>query len=398
MLVAGQLALDLLRRAEDVAGGPDRLVRLLRVLHLPLVAARLRRNVLRAEQRRRLRARGRERRLGQRGRVGAHVGDVAVLVEALRDPHRRLRREAELAARLLLQRRGHERRVRPAHVRLLLDAADREGRAVEPGGQPADGVLVELQRVGALQLSVRAEVAARRDALPVQPDQPRLERLRIERREEIPPARRHERHPLALALDHEPRRHGLHAAGGETAHDLLPQHRRDLVAVEPVEDPPRLLRVDEPLVDLARLAERALDRVAGDLVEDHALHRDLRLQHLEQVPGDRLALAVLVRREQELVGVGEQLLQLAHLLPLVRIDDVEGLELVVDVDAEPGPRLLLVLLRNVGRALGKVADVADARLDDEALAEVARDRLRLCGRLDDDEALVFSFCRHGWSR
>jgi hypothetical protein len=236
------------------------------------------------------------------------------------------------------------------------------------------------------------------DALPVEADEPRLERLGVERRREVPPARRDERHPLALALDDEPRRHGLHAAGGEPPHDLLPEHRRDLVAVEPVQDPPRLLRVDEPLVDLARLAECTLDRVAGDLVEDHPAHRNLRLQHLEEMPGDRLALTVLVRREQELVGAGEQLLQLAHLLPLVRIDDVERLEVVLDVHAEPGPGLLLVLLRNVGGALWKVADVADAGFDHEVLAEVARDGLRLCGRLDDDETLVLSLCRHGWSR
>jgi hypothetical protein len=37
-------------------------------------------------------------------------------------------------------------------------------------------------------------------------------------------------------------------------------------------------------------------------VEDHAAHRHLRLQHLDEVPRDRLALAILVRREQELVG------------------------------------------------------------------------------------------------
>ena len=37
-----QLAADLVRRAEAVAGRTDRLVRLLRVLHLPLVPARLR--------------------------------------------------------------------------------------------------------------------------------------------------------------------------------------------------------------------------------------------------------------------------------------------------------------------------------------------------------------------
>ena len=36
------------------------------------------------------------------------------------------------------------------------------------------------------------------------------------------------------------------------------------------------------------------------------LDRDLGLEHLQQVPGDGLALAVLVRREEELVGVLEQ--------------------------------------------------------------------------------------------
>ena len=89
----------------------------------------------------------------------------------------------------------------------------------------------------------------------------------------------------------------------EPARDLLPEHGRDLVAVEAVEDAARLLRVDEALVDVARLAERAVDRVLRDLVEDHAPHGHLRLQHLEQVPGDRLAFAVFVCREQQLVGV-----------------------------------------------------------------------------------------------
>ncbi len=131
-----------------------------------------------------------------------------------------------------------------------------------------------------------------------------------------------------------------------------------------------------------------------DLVEHHPPHRDLRLQHLEQMPGDRLALAVFVRREQELVGDLEQLLQLGDLLPLVGVDDVEGLEVVVDVDAEARPALLLVLLRDVGRALGQIADVTDARLDDEAVAEVALDRLGLRRGLDDDEASVLCVLCH----
>ena len=145
---------------------------------------------------------------------------------------------------------------------------------------------------------------------------------------------------------------------------------------------------------VARLVERALDRLLRDLVEDHAPHRHLRLQHLEQVPGDRLALAVFVGREQELVGLLQELLQLADLLLLVRVDDVERLEVVLDVDAEPRPLLLLVLLGDVGGALGEVADVADARLDDEVVPEVALDRPRLRGRLDDHQALVFGLRSH----
>src|ERR1017187_10317802 len=65
--------------------------------------------------------------------------------------------------------------------------------------------------------------------------------------------------------------------------------------------------------------------------------------------------------------------------------DVEGLEVVVDVDAEPGPRLAPVLGRDLGRAVGHVADVAHAGLDHVALTEVPGDRPGLRRRLDDDQ-------------
>ena len=70
--------------------------------------------VVGAEQLPDLIARGGDRRLRQRHRVGSHVGDEAGLVEVLRDRHRALRGETELAAGLLLQGRGAERRVRAA--------------------------------------------------------------------------------------------------------------------------------------------------------------------------------------------------------------------------------------------------------------------------------------------
>ncbi len=111
-VVAAQLAGDLRRRTEHVARRADRLVRLLGVLHLAVVAARHLGHVVAAVELSGLRARGVDRRLGQRRGVGTHVGDVAALVEALRDAHRALRAPAQLAARLLLERGGHERRGR----------------------------------------------------------------------------------------------------------------------------------------------------------------------------------------------------------------------------------------------------------------------------------------------
>jgi hypothetical protein len=170
----------------------------------------------------------------------------------------------------------------------------------------------------------------------------------------------------------------------EPRHHLLPEHRRDLEPVEPVEDAARLLRVDEPLVDVPRLREGPLDRVFRDLVEHHATHRDLRLEHLAQVPGDRLALAVLVGREQELVRGSELLPEVRHDTLLVGVEDVERLEPVLDVHAERAEPRLVALL-DVRRPLRQVADVADARLHDEVAAEIAGDRARLGGRFDDDE-------------
>ena len=101
------------------------------------------------------------------------------------------------------------------------------------------------------------------------------------------------------------------------------------------------------------LLHRAPDRLAGDLVEDHPADRDLGLEHLEQVPGDGLALAVLVGREEELVRVLERPLELGDLLLLVGVDDVVGLEVVVHVDGELAEAALLLRGRQLARASGR---------------------------------------------
>ena len=387
MLVAGQLTLHVGRRSERVACGSDRLVRLLGVLHLALVPARRCRNGLRAVQLRGLGPSCRQRRLRQRRRVGAHVGDVPVLVQLLGDAHRRLGREAELPARFLLQRRGHERGGRAPGVRLLLHRPHGERGACEACGERSRCLFVERQEVR-LELAVVTEVATLGNALLVDGDESCFEPTGVERAEDVPVGGCDEQHPLALPLDDEPGRDRLDAPRRKALHHLLPEDGRHLVAVEPVEDPARLLRVDEPLVDLARFAEGALDRLTRDLVEDHALDRHLRLQDLEQMPGDRLALAILVGCEQELARVLQLALQLVDLLLLVGIDQVERLERVVDVDAESGPRLLLDRGGNVCGAVGEVADVADRRLDHIAVAEIAGNGLCLGRRLDDNETAV----------
>ena len=114
------------------------------------------------------------------------------------------------------------------------------------------------------------------------------------------------------------------------------------------------------------------------------MHRDPGREHLGEVPGDRLAFAVLVGREVDLARVADEAAELGDLLALLPRDDVKRLEVVVDVDAEARPRLGLEGRRDVGGRSRQVADVADRRLDDVVTAEIARDGLGLRGGLDDD--------------
>ena len=296
--------------------------------------------------------------------------------------------EAELAARLLLQGRGDERRGGPAGVGLALDRPHGVLDTLQGCGERAHRVLVQLHRSVCLERSVAGEVATLGNPVPI-------ERTWIEGGDDVPVLGGAELDPLALALDDEARRNRLDAAGREALHHLPPEHGGDLVAVETVEDPARLLRVHEPVVDVAGLAERPLDRRLRDLVEDHSLHGHLRLENLDEVPRDGLAFAVFVCREQELVGVPQLRLQVADDRFLLRIHDVERLEVVVDVDAEARPGLLLLGRRNLGGAVWEVADVADRRLDHVVAAEVARDRFCLRGGLDDHQTATVRLPRLG---
>ena len=145
---AVELALDLLGAAER-RGRADRLVGLLRVLDLRRVLPRRRRQELLPVLLGDRVAHLGDGLGGQRDVVGSHVGDEPALVQTLRETHHLRRRQPQPAPALLLQGRGHERRLGRRPERPLLDAAHRERRVGEAVGERSGPHLVEGDDLGA---------------------------------------------------------------------------------------------------------------------------------------------------------------------------------------------------------------------------------------------------------
>ena len=146
-LLPRQLAGHLAGRAEAVPGRTNRLVRLLGVLDLADIASRLGRHILVAVQRTGLRPSCRQRGFRQVRGVRPHIGDIAVLIQPLRDPHRLLTGQPQFPTGLLLQRAGDERRVGAPTVRLLLDPHHLEPDAVQSVGQTPRRGLVQVDDI-----------------------------------------------------------------------------------------------------------------------------------------------------------------------------------------------------------------------------------------------------------
>ena len=202
---------------------------------------------------------------------------------------------------------------------------------------------------------------------------------------------RGERHPLTFTFDDDADRDTLHSSCGEALLHLAPQDRGHLISVEPVEDAACLLRLDQTKVEIPWVGEGVFDRMLCDLVEHHSMNRHLGLEGFGKMPGDGLALPVLVCCQVELVDPGQHLLELLDpFLPLLG-HHVQRLEVVVDVDSEAGPILALGAGRDLGGRPRKVADVPHRRLDGHVRTEETGDGSSLRRGLDDYEAL-----RHGW--
>ena len=124
------------------------------------------------------------------------------------------------------------------------------------------------------------------------------------------------------------------------------------------------------------MTERVEDGVAGHLVEHDALDVDVLersaiLQHLADMPGDRLAFTVGVGGEEQPVGAVHRLGDRSHMLLGLAVDLPRHREIGVGQD-----RAVL------GR---QVADMAIAGDDLVVGAEVFVDSLRLGRRFDDDD-------------
>ena len=129
------------------------------------------------------------------------------------------------------------------------------------------------------------------------------------------------------------------------------------------------------------MLERLLHRAFGDFVEGHAPDAFasasffffflLPIAELfGQVRGDGFALAVRIGCEVDRIGRLRQLLQLGENFLFAGNDDVFGVEVILDIDAQG--------------ALGQVLDVAKRGLDRETLAQIFLDGFRLARRFDDD--------------
>src|SRR5262249_26254765 len=117
---------------------------------------------------------------------------------------------------------------------------------------------------------------------------------------------------LGFALADQPQSDGLDAAGGPASRQLAPEDRRQGETNQIIERTAGEISIDELAVDLAWPPERLDHGVLGHFIENDALdvevlERSAGFQHLLNMPGDRLALAVGVGGEKQPVRPAHRL-------------------------------------------------------------------------------------------
>ena len=373
VLLGGQVAADRLRVQPDI-GGPDGLMGVLG-LPLGLEAAGAAVVVFFSVAPDDEVLGGVQRVLGQAQGVGTHIGDEAdhalaldlhALVELLGDGHGAPGGHVELAGGLLLEGGGDEGRRGIALLHCPLDAGNGKFLVLDVGDNGID-----LRLAVQLALFLIAVVAGDKAAGLLDPVQSDVQGP-VLLGDEIP--------DLLLPIHHQTGGDGLDASRAQTPADLFPQQGAELIAHDPVQDAAGLLGVHQVHIDAPGLVDGLGDHAPGDLVEGDAAGLAVGQVHqLLQVPGDGLPFPVRVGGEIDGVAAVRGVLELVHQGLLALDLDIVGLEIVLDVHAQG--------------ALGQVAQVAHAGLDQIFISEVFADRLRLGGRLDDHQ-IGCSMC-HG---
>ncbi len=218
--------------------------------------------------------------------LAALAGDLHALVELLGDLHGLLGGEAQLAAGLLLEVGGGEGRGGHAAALALLDLAHGVAGILQAGDDAVGlgaGLKLHLLVPDAHEAGLHRGVVDGEHGVkgPVFLGDECLD--------------------LGLPVADDLGSDGLHAPGAQPLLDLLPEDGADLVAHQPVQHAPGLLGVDQIHIDLPGVLHRGLDGLGGHLVKLDAAGGVLGdAQHVGQVPGDGLALAVRVGREIDL--------------------------------------------------------------------------------------------------
>ena len=370
VLLRCEVVAHTIRRERDIRRA-NGLMRVLRA-DLGLIRARLAGVILRAvvlDDERLCRG---ERLVRQTLGVGTHIGDetdraavgnIHALIQLLRDRHGAPRRHAQTAGGLLLQGRGDERGRGAALLLAALDACDLK-RLGGHGGND----LVGRGLVRNVHLLFGRAVKARAERT----------RAAVKQRVKQPVFLRLEGADLIFTVDHDARGHRLHTPGGQTRLDLAPEQRAELIAHDAVEHAARLLRIDQVLIDLARVLDALGDDLLRDLVEGHALGLIVRqIQQLLQVPRNGLSLAVRVGREIDGSGRFGALFQVGDHVGAILHGQILRREVAVDIDAH--------------RALGQVAQMPHRGHDLIVAAQIFFDCSGLRRRLDDHQ-IRFCFC------
>ena len=304
--------------------------------------------------------------------VGTHIGDetdraavgnIHAFIQLLRDRHGAPRRHAQTAGSLLLQGRGDERGRGAALLLAALDARDLK-RLGGHGGND----LVGRGLVRNVHLLIGRAIKARAERA----------RAAVKQRVKQPVFLRLEGADLIFTVDHDARGHRLHTSGGQAGLDLAPEQRAEFIAHDAVKNAARLLRVDQILIDLARVLDALGDDLLRDLVEGHALGLIVRqIQQLLQVPRNGLSLAVRVGREVDGAGRLGALFQVGDHVGAILHGQILRREVTVDIDAH--------------RALWQVAQMPHRGHDLIVAAQIFFDCSGLRRRLDDHQ-IRFCFC------